>query len=130
VWRDLIAAFPYTVIEFFVRALKDILADTNDFGKLRYIIQQRKEASLALYAAFLDGLRGMLFPELAEAFTAFKETRQWQPVQEARLSGYRAARERAELVTEIYRIGKKKEDRDWIAKEIEKTVLGPLGLLK
>jgi len=130
VWREVIAAFPYTVIEFFVRALKDILADTNDFGKLRYIIQQRKEASLALYAAFLDGLRGVLFPELAEAFKAFKETHRWQPVQEARLSGYRAARERAEQVTEIYRIGKQKEDMDWVAKEIEETVLGPLGLLK
>ena len=130
VWRDVIAAFPYTVIEFFVRALKDTLADTNDFGKLHYIIQQRKEASLALYAAFLDGLRGVLFPELAEAFKAFKETRHWQPVQEARLSGYRAARKRAELVTEIYRTGKQKGDMDWVAKEIEETLLGPLGLLK
>jgi len=31
---------------------------------------------------------------------------------------------------EIYRIGKQKEDMDWVAKEIEETVLSPLGLLK
>jgi hypothetical protein len=130
VWRSLIAAFPHTIIEFFVRALKDMLADTNDYGKLRYIIQQRKAASLALHAAFLDGLRRMLFPELVEAFREFKETRNWELVERARLGGYGAARERAELITEIYRTGKQKEDMAWAGREIEKTVLGPLGILK
>jgi hypothetical protein len=130
VWRSLIAAFPHTVIEFFVRALKDMLADTNDYGKLRYIIQQRKAASLALHAAFLDGLRRMLFPELVEAFREFKETRNWELVERARLGGYGAARERAELITEIYRTGKQKKDMAWAGREIEKTVLGPLGILK
>jgi hypothetical protein len=130
VWREVIAAFPYTVVEFFVRALKDILADTNDYGKLRYIIQQRKAASLALSAAFLDGVRRLMFPELVEAFRRFKETLNWDPVEEARSSGYRAARERAELITEIYRTGKQKDDMAWVAKEIEKTLLGPLGILK
>jgi len=130
VWQNIIAVFPHTVIEFFVRALKDMLADTNDHGKLRYIVQQRRAASFALYAAFLDGLRRLLFPELVEAFREFKETGSWESVERARLSGYGAARERARLVTEIFRLGKQKKDMAWAAKEIEKTVLGPLGLLK
>jgi hypothetical protein len=130
VWRGLIAAFPHTIIEFFVRALKDMLADTNDYGKLRYIIQKRKAASLALHAAFLDGLRRMLFPELVEAFREFKENRSWELVERARLDGYGTARERAQLITEIYRAGKQKEDMAWAGREIEKTVLGPLGILK
>ena len=130
VWRNVIAAFPHTVIEFFVRALKDMLADTNDYGKLRYIVEQRKAASFALHAAFLDGLRRLLFPELVEAFREFKETGSWESVERARLSGYGAARERARLVTEIFRLGKQKKDMAWVAKEIEKTVFGPLGLLK
>jgi hypothetical protein len=128
VWRDIVAAFPHSVIEFFVRAVKDTLADTNEHGKLSYIIRERKAASFALYAAFLDGLRKMLFPELAEAFKMFKETHHWQRVEEARWSGYRAARAHAETITQIYRRGK--EDMGWVAKEIEKTVLGPLGILK
>ncbi len=128
VWRDIVAAFPHSVIEFFVRAVKDILADTNEYGKLSYIIRGKKSASLALYAAFLDGLRRLLFPELAEAFKTFQSTHQWQFVEKARWSGYCAARAHAEAITEIYRRGK--EDRAWVAKEIEKTVLGPLGLLK
>ena len=130
VWRDIVASFPHSVIEFFVRAVKDILADTNEYGKLRYIIRERKTSSLALCAAFLDGLRKELFPELVEAFSEFKETRNWECVEEVRLSGYRAARAQAETITEIYRIGKQKDDRTWAAREIEKSVLGPLGILK
>ena len=130
VWRDIVATFPHSVIEFFVRAVKDILADTNEFGKLRYIIREQKTSSLGLYAASLDGLRQELFPELVEAFRGFKETRNWERVEEARASGYRKAREQAESVTGIYRIGKEKDDMPWAASEIEKTVLGPLGLLK
>jgi len=123
VWRDIVAAFPHSVIEFFVRAVKDILADTNEHGKLSYIIREKKAASFALYAAFLDGLRKMLFQEIAEAFKGFQSTHHWEPVEEARLKGYRAARAHAEAITEIYRSGK--EDMAWVAKEIEKTVLGP-----
>jgi hypothetical protein len=130
VWRDIVAAFPHSVIEFFVRAVKDILADTSEHGKLSYIIREKKAASLALYAAFLDGLRRLLFPELAEAFREFKDTRNWERVEEARAGGYRTARNSAAVITEIYRRGKQKDDMTWAAKEIEKTVLGPLGLLK
>ncbi|MGE5838859.1 MAG: hypothetical protein ACM34H_02920, partial [Deltaproteobacteria bacterium] len=128
VWRNIVAAFPHSVIEFFVRAVKDILADTNEHGTLCYIIRERKAASLGFYAAFLDGLRKMLFPELIEAFRIFKDTHQWQPVEEARLIGYRTARARAETITEIFMAGK--GNMDWVAAEIEKTVLSPLGLLK
>ena len=130
VWRDILATFPHSVIEFFVRAVKDVLADTNEYGKLRYIIREQKTSSLALHAAFLDGLRKELCPEFGEAFREFKDTGNWERVEEARLSGYRSARAQAEAITEIYRIGKQKDDRTWAAREIEKTVLGPLGILK
>jgi hypothetical protein len=106
---DIIANLPHSVIEFFVRAVKDILADTNEYGKLRYIIRKQKTSSLGLYAAFLDGLRKELFPDLVTAFREFKETRNWERVEEARLSGYRSARAQAEAITEIYRMGKQKD---------------------
>lgn len=129
-WRDLIATFPQSIIEFFVRGIKDLLADTNDWGKLSYIVREKKISSLALHAAFLDGLRKELFPGLVIAFRNFKETRNWDHVEEARLSAYRSAQAHAEAITEIYRAGKQKEDMTWAAHEIEKTVLGPLGILK
>jgi hypothetical protein len=130
VWRDIVATFPHSVIEFFVRAVKDILADTNDHGKLRYIIRERKVGSLGLHAAFLDGLRKELFPELLEAFTEFKNTGDWASVEQARTKGYQAARTHAEAVCEIYRKGKKMSDMNWAEKEIHQNVLEPLGFLK
>jgi len=130
VWRDLVATFPQSIIEFFVRGVKDLLADTNECGRLSYIIREKKVSSLALHAAFLDGLRKELFPGFVIAFRDFKETRSWDRVEEARLSGYRSARAQAEAVTEIYRTGKQKDDMTWVAVEIKKTVLEPLGMLK
>jgi len=129
-WRDIIATFPHSVIEFFVRAVKDLLADTNDHGKLRYIIRERKAGSLGLHAAFLDGLRKELFPELLEAFMEFKNTGDWASVEQARTKGYQTARTHAEAVCEIYRKGKKKNDMTWAEKEIQQNVLEPLGFLK
>jgi hypothetical protein len=125
-----VATFPHSVIEFFVRAVKDVLADTNEHGKLRYIIREQRTSSLALHAAFLDGLRKELCPEFVEAFRKFKDTRNWERVEEARVGGYRTARNSAAVITEIYRKGKQKDDMTWAAREIEKTVLEPLGILK
>ena len=86
-WRHMIATFPHTPIELLARVVKDLLADTNEHGKLRHIVLQQKEASLALYVAFLDGLRKELFPELKEAFQEFTETHNWQVIEQAISSG-------------------------------------------
>jgi Xaa-Pro aminopeptidase len=73
-------------------------------------------------------LRKELCPEFVDAFREFKDTRNWERVEEARACGYRAARAHAEAITEIYRKGK--GDMARVAREIEKTVLSPLGILK
>jgi hypothetical protein len=75
-------------------------------------------------------LRKELCPEFVEAFRKFKDTRNWERVEEARVGGYRTARNSAAVITEIYRKGKQKDDMTWAAREIEKTVLEPLGILK
>ncbi len=75
IWREIIATFPHTPIELFARSVKDLLADTNEYGTLRYITRERKTISLALYVAFLDGLIKELFPEITEAFPEFTQTR-------------------------------------------------------
>ena len=33
-WREIIAAFQYSSVEHLARAVKDLLADTNDYGTL------------------------------------------------------------------------------------------------
>ncbi len=130
IWRDIIATFPHTPIELLARVLKDLLADTNEYGTLRHIVSQQKEASLALYVAFLDGLRKELFPELKEAFEEFAETHNWQVIEQAISNGYTRGRKYAEMMSHIYREGRQKNDMKWAEVEMEKRLLNPLGMGK
>jgi hypothetical protein len=129
-WRDVIAAFPHTPVELLARTVKDMLADTNEYGRLRYIAREEKRASLALYVAFLDGLRKVLFSELKEAFREFVKTGNWRFIEEARLRGYDTARHHAEVITRLYRQGTERHDMAWVEKEMEEKLLVPLGIMR
>ncbi len=130
IWRDVIATFPHTPIELLALVVKDLLADTNKHGKLRHIVREQKEASLALHVAFLDGLRKELFPELKEAFQEFTETHNWQVIEQAISSGYTRAKSYAETMGRIFREGKQKNDMKWVEVEMEKQLFSPLGMGK
>jgi hypothetical protein len=123
-WREIIAAFPYSPVEYLARAVKDLLADTNDHGTLRYIVKERKTASLAFYAAFLDGLAKEFFPELLTAFQNFTQTRDWGIIDQAVSRGYDTAKKHADLITDLYQEGVRKNDKKWAESEIQKQLLG------
>jgi len=124
IWREVIAAFPYSPVEHLARAVKDLLADTNDYGTLRYITKKRKTASLAFYAAFLDGLAKVFFPEFLTSFQEFTQTRDWRVIDQAVSSGYKTAKQNAALMTDLYREGVRKNDKKWAGSEIQKRLLG------
>ena len=128
-WREIITTFPHTPIELLVRSVKDLLADTNDYGTLRFIIRERRSSSLAFYVAFLDGLIKEMFPEIRNAFEEFLDTRDWAVIEEAVDVGYHTAREYAETISRIYRSGKQKKNVKWAEKEIAETLLKPLGVV-
>ncbi len=60
--------FPQTPLEYWIRALKDALADMSDYGRLCYFIEGRRLTSLALMLAFQPGFYPLLLPELEPAF--------------------------------------------------------------
>ncbi|MFH1480849.1 MAG: Sfum_1244 family protein [Pseudomonadota bacterium] len=128
-WRNMISAFPFTPIELFVRAVKDLLADTNEYGTLHYITRERKKASLAFYVAFMDGVRKELFPEITEAFSIFKENHDWQVIEHASFNGYEKAKRYAQEITLIYKAGREKADMTWAGDEIKRRLLVPLGIV-
>ncbi len=123
-WREVIAAYPYSPVEYLARAVKDLLADTNDYGTLRHIIEKRKTASLAFYAAFLDGLAKQFFPELLISFQEFTQTNDWEVIDQAVSSGYNKAKKHAALITDLYREGVRKNDKEWAGTEIQSRFLG------
>ena len=124
IWREVIAAFPYSPVEYLARAVKDLLADTNDCGTLRYIVKERKTASLAFYAAFLDGLAKEFFPELLTSFQNFTQTGNWGIIDQAVSRGYDTAKKHAVLITDLYQEGIRKNDKKWAESEIQKQLLG------
>lgn len=128
IWREIIAAFPRTPVELLTRTVKDLLADTNEYGRFQHITLNGKTASLALYVAFLEGLTKVLFPEIIEAFQEFMETNNWQVIEQAVSAGYHTAKQYAETICSIYRAGKLKNDKKWAEDEIVKRLLKPLGV--
>ena len=128
IWREIVATFPHTPIELLARTIKDFLADTNEYGTLRFIIRERKIASLAFYVAFHDGLIKELFPEIKEAFQEFTHGRNWQVIKQATTNGYNTAKHFAEGISNIYQNGKQKNNMKWAENEIGKRFLEPLGI--
>jgi len=123
IWREVIAAYPHTPVELLARAVKDLLADTNDAGALAHIIREGKEASLGFYVAFIDGLAKENFPELRAAFQEFTETGNWQLIDQAVAHGHHRARKQATFIMETYLKGKEKNDKEWAKAEIENRLI-------
>ena len=130
IWREIIASFPHSPIELLTRGIKDLLADTNEYGTLQHITAERLTASLALYVAFMGDLTKTLFPELKEAFQIFLQSREWPVIEQAVSDGYHTAKNYAETVSSIYQTGKKRNNMKWAENEIGEKLLAPLGLGK
>ena len=130
IWQELVSSFAHTPIDLLTRAVKDLLADTNDYGTLKHIIQGRRSASLGFYVAFLEGIRKELFPELIPAFRQFLDTMDWTLIEEANRAGFRRAEEYARFISQVYKKGKEIQDLDWAQREIETRLLKPLGIEK
>ncbi len=128
IWRKVIAMFPQTPIEFLARTVKDLLADTSDYGPLRYIIQHRKTTSLAFYVAFIESLTKELFPEIIDAFGEFTQTLNWDVIAQATADGYSTASYHADAICDIFRKGMQKNSTKWIENEIAILLLKPLGV--
>ena len=123
-WREMVAAFPFSPVEFIARALKDLLADTSKYGTLHHIIQERQTAGLAFYVAFIDGLAKEFFPQITIAFQEFINSEDWHLIERAVADGYQTAKSHTILILDIYHEGLKKENLQWAEKEIQKQILG------
>lgn len=127
-WRELLTAFPHTPVELLARSLKDILADTGEYGSIRHMIKEKRSSSLGLYVAFLDGIKKEMFPEISPVFKTFTRNGEWSPIQEAAAAAYHRAKRYADAVIGIFQEGKETGDFEKAGHEIERQVLRPLGL--
>ena len=105
-WKELLAEMPYSRAELFLRALKDIRADTCNAGMLAHIIKERKTASLHFYLALLSGFRKILFSDIVPASERFMTSEDWRLIEEARVKGYKRAGEYVMQLKAMYDNGR------------------------
>lgn len=116
-WEEIVCAYPLTLLEKFARVVKDILADTNEHGTLRYIIDNDRKGSLGFYVALQSELRKTIFPEIVSAFESFDGD--WGVIEEAREKVNEKASKYAERLILMH-------DGSSSQEEIEEELIKPL----
>ncbi len=116
-WHRLVTRFAGTPIEIFTRSVKDILADTDERGMIKHIIE--KNGRLGLYISNLTGFRKAIFPEIVDSYWDFKETGDLNLIEKARKTGNKNAKRYAR---ELIRINTSRKDKKQIKEEIDKII--------
>jgi hypothetical protein len=89
--------------ELYLRAAKDLLADTSEMGPLKTIMNHKNKSLLNFFMVFMDGIRKEIFPEIRNAFQEFVESDSWPAIENARLTGYRRAVEMRDMILRSWR---------------------------
>jgi len=121
-WLQILNENTDRAAEFYVRGVKDLLADTSDKGPLKYIVGERKKALLNFHMAFLDGIRKELFPEIVDAFQRFSDSGDWSLLEEARRAGYRRAEELRAHILGLWKRGEAEKMVSVIKPSLAKSV--------
>ena len=87
-WKELLAQAEDRNTEHFLRAVKDLVADTSDTGPFRSIVETRDRGALGLSVGLMDGYRRLLFPEVREAYGRFLRDGAWEAIEDVRRCGY------------------------------------------
>jgi hypothetical protein len=118
-WKEILARAGDRQVEHYLRAVKDLIADTSDHGPYKKIIEERDRGALGLTVALMEGYRRTLFPEIREAYADFSLRQDWNALEKARQTGYeRFVRERSQIVT----IHREKEDSTDFLKVIKEYI--------
>lgn len=124
---SIIERFPHSRIERWVRALKDALADLNEWGRVAHILEQRDLPALALLLAWRPGFYPYLLPELEPAFWELQKTRDWGVVEQARQAALARLRQTAgELDEALEELAGTAEEVT--AAALDERFIRPLGL--
>ncbi len=102
-WKELLAAAGDRMGELFLRAVKDLIADTAERGPLKSIIDLRDQGALSLLFGLMDGYTRSLSPELRNGYDKFLQTRDWETLDEIRIKSYRRFTALREKILELYR---------------------------
>ncbi len=104
-WKQVLAAAGDRVNELYLRALKDIIADTSDHGPLRRIVETRDRGALGFSVSLPEGFHRMLLSDLRDAWAGFRQDGDWNRIEQARRTGYERFVAERERIVDLYRKG-------------------------
>jgi len=119
-WKEILASAEDRDVELYLRAIKDLIADTSEYGPYKRIVETRDRGALSLTVALMEGYRRILFPEIREGYAEFSKQEEWLVVEQARTTGYRRFRERRDGIVELYRNCSGKDDFNGKVKDLLK----------
>ena len=125
VFKKILAAFPMSPVERYLRALRDVMADTHPGGTLAYIVRRKDETALALYAAFIDGFSRLLYPEIVSGFGEFSDSGDWTRIEQDRCRVYDRLCEKSKELVDFYELIPEK-GLEKVGEEIRKKLVDPL----
>lgn len=109
-WKDILSLAGDRKTEHYLRAVKDLIADTSEHGAYKMIIDRRDRGALSLTIALMEGYRRVFYPEIKAAYEEFSRHEDWSAIEESRKAGYKKFRSRRDAIVKLYRDGKGKED--------------------
>ncbi len=101
-WKNIIATTNDRKAEHFLRAVKDLIADTSDHGPFKRIGETQDRGTLSLSIALREGFLKVLYPEMKEAYLEFLRTGNWAVIEEIRKGGYERFVTLRKKVLELY----------------------------
>jgi hypothetical protein len=97
-------------VEHYLRAIKDLLADTSPHGPYRKIIDTCDLGALGLSLALPEGYRKVMYPEMKAAYAELSRRGDWTAVEQARQTGYQRFRAERDAIVETFRTGRGKDN--------------------
>ena len=103
-WHDILSSLDGDrKAEHYLRAIKDLIADTSEHGPYKKIIDTRDRGALSLSIALMEGFRRVLYPEMKYAHEEFLGSENWDLIEEARKAGYARFLSQRDMVVGLYR---------------------------
>lgn len=109
-WTNIIFQIEDRKAEYFLRGLKDMLADTSEYGPIKKVIDMEDRGGLGFYISLAEIFHKAVYPELKEAFCSFTLNGDWGILEDARKRVYSKCSSLRQKIFGVHRTSKNKED--------------------
>jgi hypothetical protein len=109
-WKELLSLAGDRNVEHYLRAMKDLIADTSDHGPYKRVIDTQDRGALSLTIALMEGYRRVIYPEMLRAYDEFSRHGDWSVIERTRRAGYERFRSQRDVVMDLYHVSGGKDD--------------------